>query len=85
MLTPITPGAKRSVVILFVLTLVLAGANLLFTTHEVSANDHKFCQVVTGVTSVPVTRPPDPAANPSRENQWEWYERFVQLGRDLGC
>lgn len=85
LLTPITPGAKRSVVILFVLMLLLAGTNLLFTVHQVAANDRKFCQVVTGFTAVPVPRPASPAANPSRERQYEWYQRFTRLGQDLGC
>lgn len=85
LLTPITPGAKRSVVILFVLMLLLAGTNLLFTVHQVAANDRKFCQVITGVTAVPVPRPPDAAANPSREKQFELYEKFVRLGEGLGC
>lgn len=35
LLTPITPGAKRAVVTLFVLSLMLNGANLLWTAHEV--------------------------------------------------
>jgi hypothetical protein len=82
---PITPGALRSVVALFILMLALSAANLLFTVHYVSAANHKFCQVVTGVTAVPVPRPPDPKANPSREKQFELYEQFVALGRSLGC
>lgn len=35
LLTPITPGAKRSVVVLFVLTLALSGANLFWTSNQV--------------------------------------------------
>ena len=65
--------------------MILFGLSILFTVHYVAASNHKFCQVVSGVTAVPVTKPADPAANPSRENQWEWYERFVRLDRDLGC
>jgi hypothetical protein len=80
-----TRGARRAIVVLFTLTLLLAGTNLLFTTHEVSSNDRKFCDVVTGVTAVPVPKPPDPAANPSRETAYQWYLRFERLGRSLGC
>jgi hypothetical protein len=47
--------------------------------------DREFCAVVTAATQTPVARPADPAANPSREQSYEWYERFVQLGRSLGC
>lgn len=84
-LTPITPGARRSVVTLFALTLALAGANLLFTTWQVTSTGHKFCQVVSSVTAVPVQAPPDPRSNPSREKQYELYREFVWLGRSLGC
>lgn len=45
----------------------------------------KFCGVVGGVVSVPVARPADPAANPSRETSYKWYEKFVTLDRSLGC
>lgn len=45
----------------------------------------KFCGVVDGVTAVPVPRPADAAANPSRETSYEWYERFVTLHKSLGC
>jgi len=96
LLTPITPGARRAVVFLFLLTLALAGANLLWTAHETAADDthwhqaivtddHKFCAVIGGMTSLPVSRPADPARTPAQERQFEWYERFVSLGRSLGC
>lgn len=67
------------------LPVVLFGLSILFTVHYVTAADHRFCQVVRSVTATPVPRPADPAANPSRLNQYEWYERFVSLGRSLGC
>lgn len=67
------------------LALVVAVTSILFTVVYVRYTDHLFCQVVTGVTATPIARPADPAANPSREQSWEWYERFVQLGRSLGC
>lgn len=76
---------RYAFVVLAALALLLSAGNLLFTVHEVSANNHKFCQVVAGVTAVPLPKPANPAANPSRENQYEWYERFVSLGRSLGC
>lgn len=68
-----------------VVSLALAAANVAFTVHQVSANDQKFCQVITGFTAVPVPKPADPAANPSREQSYEWYLRFADLGRSLGC
>ena len=54
--------------------------------HQALADtQRKFCGVVGGFTAVPVPRPSDPAANPSRVQSYEWYERFVSLGRSLGC
>lgn len=73
LLTPITPGAKRAVVSLFALTWLLAGANLLFTVHQVAANDRKFCAVVAGLAGAASAR------------QRDWHERFAALSRDLGC
>ena len=64
---------------------ILFGLSILFTVHYVDAANHKFCQVISGVTAVPVPAPADPAANPSREKQFELYEQFVSLGRGLGC
>ena len=75
----------RAIVVLFAIPVVLAVFAIFWVNHTVTANNHKFCQVVSGVTAVPVPKPADPAANPSRENQYEWYERFVSLGRSLGC
>jgi hypothetical protein len=72
-------------VVLVALVLALEVASLLFTTNYVASNDHKFCQVVTAATETPVQKPADPAANPSREQAWEWYERYAALGRSLGC
>lgn len=37
LLTPITPGARRAVVFLFVLTLALAAADLLYSVHYADA------------------------------------------------
>lgn len=68
-----------------VVMVLLIGACLAFTVHYVRSTEREFCAVVTGVTAVPVPRPADPGANPSREQAFEWYERFVTLGRNLGC
>jgi hypothetical protein len=81
---PITPGALRSVVALFVLVLGLAAANLLFTVSYVGAANHKFCQVVSAVTADPVQQP-GAAAAPSQVRQYQLYEQFLLLGRSLGC
>ncbi|MGH3402016.1 MAG: hypothetical protein ACRDRJ_05765 [Streptosporangiaceae bacterium] len=89
-------NVRRAIVFLFALGIAIGVANLLFTVttsgHDnqlwqeaVAASDHKFCAVVTGFTAQPVPKPADPAANPSREQNYQWFERFVRLGRSLGC
>jgi len=67
------------------LALLVAITSILFTVVYVHVVERDFCGVVSAATATPVTRPADPAANPSREQSWEWYERFVSLGRSLGC
>ena len=84
-LGPMTPGAKRSVVMLFVLALALSAANLLFTTNEVSANNRQWCDTLALLTSKPVPKPTDPHANPSRMQNYTLYADFVTLRRHFGC
>ena len=76
---------RYAYVALAVLALLLFGASILFTVTWVQHVNREFCQVVSGVTATPVSRPADPAANPSRVQAWELYERFVVLGQHLGC
>jgi hypothetical protein len=76
-------GVSRAIVVLFLINALGFGFNLYSTVHEIGTNNHKFCQVI--VSIVPVPKPADPAANPSRETAFEQYERFAGLGRSLGC
>jgi hypothetical protein len=64
---------------------LLAATSIAFTVVYVHYVDSGFCQVVTAATATPVSKPADPAANPSREQAYEWYLRFVGLGQRLGC
>ena len=77
--------ANRSAVALVLVVAALAAANLLYTANAVRNSNHAWCGVVTAITSKPVPKPANPGANPSRATSYEWYLRFVQLGRDLGC
>jgi hypothetical protein len=72
-----------AVVVLFGINALGFGLNLYYTAHEIGTNNHKFCQVIGDV--VPVPKPADPAANPSRETAYKQYERAASLGRSLGC
>lgn len=47
---PITSGARRAVLTLFVVTLALAGANLLFTAHEANSVRHQFAAAAAQAT-----------------------------------
>jgi hypothetical protein len=73
----------RAVVVLFLIAALAGAGNLFWTGRAIDGNNHKFCQVISGI--VPVPRPADPAANPSRETAYEQWERFAGLGRSLGC
>jgi len=87
---------RRSVITLVVAGFLLIGANLLFTAHYVDSSQaraqqtdletrHDFCGIIDAYVATPVPRPSDPAANPSREQAYQWYVRFVTLHRKLGC
>jgi hypothetical protein len=81
----ISKGAAYGVVVLFLLTLALAGANLLFTAHAVNASQHQWCATLQLLTARPVSRPVDPKANPSRENTYVFYTNLLDLRRRFGC
>jgi hypothetical protein len=63
----------------------IGGGNLLASAHDANATGRKFCAIVQAATAHAVPKPADPAANPSRENAYVFYLKFVKLGRDLGC
>lgn len=67
------------------LAVLLAITSIVFTVVYVRYTDREFCQVISAATETPVQKPADAAANPSREQSFEWYERFMSLGRSLGC
>ena len=77
--------ARYSFVALVVLSLLLSGASVLFTTHEVQANNHQWCDTLTLLTSKPVAKPADPASNPSRADEYVLYRDFVTLRQRFGC
>ena len=51
----------------------------------INDSQHKWCQVVNTITSIPVSPPANPKADPSRERSWEFFIEFVDLKRSLGC
>jgi hypothetical protein len=81
----ITRDTRYAVVVLFALTVAFGTVNLLFTTHDVNANNHKFCQVIEGFVATPVTKPVNPQSKPAQETAYMWYLRFLGLDHSLGC
>ena len=74
-----------SFLVLLGISALLSVLMLFLGVKIVQDNNHKFCQVITGVTSVHIPKPAHPAKDPSRERQYEWYVKFVGLGNSLGC
>ena len=71
-----------------VIVLITAGSiagSYLLGLHSLHQSQAQWCTTLTLLTSKPVTRPADPAANPSRENVWLFYEHLRDLERDFGC
>ena len=93
--TVLTRSALRSVAILVLLAIVLAAANLLWTAHEVRADnaaqqrqgqvvEQKLCSTLGKLAAL---KPPagNPATNPARGYDQELHATLDQLGPDLGC
>ena len=53
--------------------------------HNQQASDRRWCGTMNLLTANPVTRPADPAANPSREASYQLYIDFLTLKQDFGC
>jgi hypothetical protein len=80
-----THGARRAVIVLFVINFLLAGACLWFATYQVSSSNRQWCDTLSLLTSKPVPKPDDPSANPSRMQTYTPYADFVALRRHFGC
>ena len=85
----------RSVAILVLLALLVAGVNVLWTAHAVRSFqssqqrqgelvEQKLCTTLDRLTAL--KPPPGPAkANPSRAYEQEMHATLDELGPDLGC
>jgi hypothetical protein len=78
-------GARWAAIGLLLLTMIVGGANLAATYLEVRASNHTWCATLDLLTSRPVPRPADPAANPSREQTYVLFTDFTDLRHHLGC
>lgn len=68
-----------------VVVILLLGATLVFTAHYVNQSNHTWCSTLNLLTSHPVPKPADPAANPSREQAYRFYITFLVQRHRLGC
>jgi hypothetical protein len=50
-----------------------------------AASDHRWCATIDLLTETPVPKPADPAANPSREANYQLYLNFLVLKDQFGC
>ena len=84
---PGVPGlsrpVRRALVVVFVLNLGLAGANLLWTEHEVMGNSQQRCSSVLADATIPLPHPA--AGNPGREWDAAFEANARQRARQLGC
>ena len=76
-------AVRRTLVFLFVLNVVLAAANLLWTEHVVMTGNQQRCASIVADATIPLPHPI--AGNPSRE--WEAAFEAIQRHRahQLGC
>ncbi|MGH3673590.1 MAG: hypothetical protein ACRDSH_23670 [Pseudonocardiaceae bacterium] len=81
------PGkrAVQAFVSLVVLTLAVAVISLGYTTISVHRSAHDWCATLNLLTSQPVPKPADPAANPSRRQAYVLYSDFLDLRHRFGC
>lgn len=82
---PGAPGARRAFAVLAAAMLALTVINIGFTVIWVGKSDHAWCSILGAATATPVPKPADPVKTPAQENNYQWYERFTVVSRDLGC
>ena len=81
-----------SIVVLAVLMLGVGVGDLFWSAHladRAAQQDRQtraeLCTLISPAVAVPVPKPSDPAANPSRETTYEWYERYLTVSTSFGC
>jgi hypothetical protein len=93
--TGLSRSVRRALVWLFALAVIMAGANLFWTAHEVHASrasqqragavlEQKLC---TTFRKLAANKPPagNPRTNPSRAYDQNQHAILDELGADLGC
>lgn len=76
---------RRGFIVLALISCLTAFIATMVSLKAINDSQHKWCQVVNTITSIPVSPPANPKADPSRERSWEFFIEFVDLKRSLGC
>lgn len=76
---------RASLVILLAVVCGTSAGSYWLSVSQIARSQHDWCQTLDLLTSRPVPRPADPAANPSREQTYILYSDFLDLRHRLGC
>lgn len=76
--------AAAVVVVFLFFAGAVAGSYALSLT-AIENSQHQWCDTLTLLTARPVPKPADPKANPSREQNYQFYETLVHLRDRFGC
>jgi hypothetical protein len=74
-----------SAILIVIGVAVAVGGSYLLGLHALTQSQHALCPIVRLVTAKPIPRPTDPAKNPSRVANYEFYEDFAQVRQQYGC
>lgn len=74
-----------AVTVLMVLLGAAIGGSYLLSLHALDQSQSHWCKTLTLLTERAVPQPANPAANPSREDAWLFYEHLKELESDFGC
>lgn len=80
---PLNRAARRSLIFLFVLAMLIGAANLLWTSHVVQADNQQKCASVEQLAHIPIPQPV--AGNPSREFAAALENVYRARAAQLGC
>jgi hypothetical protein len=76
---------RRGYIVLVGISILLSVISYIGGVRHADEDGRKFCDVTKAFIAKPVPQPADPHKNPSREQTYIWYERFLTLNHELGC
>lgn len=76
---------RRAYVVLVLISVILSFFCIMFCVRLVNQSDHKWCDIVNTLVLTPVPKPTDGNAHPSRVRAYEYYKKFLELDKSLGC